>query len=45
MKKLIVKSGIKAGALIYNHNQKGLRIRSGVKAGGLTYNHNQTRLG
>ena len=41
-----VKSKVKAGALVANHNQsvKGLRVKSKVKAG-KTYtwgNHNQT---
>jgi hypothetical protein len=38
-----VKSRIKSGKLIENHNQTRLRIRSRIKAGVLISNHNQTR--
>lgn len=43
-----VKSNVKAGGTLVNHNQtatsagKGLRVKSNVKAGGTSGNHNQT---
>ncbi len=43
-----LKSGVKAGANILNHNQTQVKprlaIKSGVKAGGLKQNHNQTQV-
>jgi hypothetical protein len=39
--KIKIRSGIKAGALLSNHNQRKLKIRSGIKAGAVTTNHNQ----
>jgi hypothetical protein len=38
-----VKSRIKSGVLIHNHNQTGIRIKSRVKSGAVSTNHNQTR--
>ncbi len=46
-KKLIVRTGVKAGALIANHAKTKLAIRTGVKAGGfpsLANNHAKTKL-
>jgi hypothetical protein len=45
MKKLKIRSGIRAGVVIHNHNQsvRRLRVRSGIKAGAILQNHNQTR--
>ena len=39
-----VKSKVKAGGYVTNHNQsvKGLRVKSKVKAGGERNQHNQT---
>jgi hypothetical protein len=39
-----VKSSVKAGGIVTNHNQavKGLRVKAGVKAGRIVSNHNQT---
>jgi hypothetical protein len=39
-----VKSNVKAGGFVTNHNQsvKGLRVKSSVKAGFRWLNHNQT---
>jgi hypothetical protein len=42
--KIKIRSGIKAGALLSNHNRTRLKIRSGVKAGALLQNHNQRLL-
>ena len=38
-----VKSNVKAGGTVINHNQTvtGLRVKSRVKAGGTVINHNQ----
>ena len=40
-KTLKVKTGVKAGGLIFNHNRSLLKTKSGVKAGGLIFNHNR----
>jgi hypothetical protein len=37
---MTIKSKIKAGGMLSNHNQT-LKIRSAVKAGGMLANHNQ----
>ena len=39
-----VKSCVKAGRIVLNHNQtvRGIRVTSRVKAGGTTMQHNQT---
>jgi len=40
-----IKTNLKAGALVDNHNQtvaRGLKVKSNVKAGALVDNHNQT---
>ncbi len=36
------KTNVKAGGLMMNHNQSGLRVKTNVKAGGLILNHNQS---
>jgi hypothetical protein len=44
-KRMKVKTNIKAGGWVNNHNQtatRGLKVKSGVKAGGWTNNHSQT---
>lgn len=35
------KTKVKAGALIDNHNQGGIKVRTRTKAGALVDNHNQ----
>ena len=41
---LVVRSGVKAGGPVLQHNQsKGVRVRSGVKAGGPVLQHNQSK--
>jgi hypothetical protein len=40
--KVRVRTGVKAGGLIMNHNKSGVRIRTGVRAGGVSLNHNRT---
>ena len=46
-----VKTRIKAGGLMFNHNETlvraqqpatGLKVKTRIKAGGLSYNHNET---
>lgn len=39
-----IRSRVRAGALIENHNRAKLKIRSGVKAGALVENHNRALL-
>ena len=39
---MTIKTKIKAGALISNHNQSGIAIKSKMKAGAITNNHNQS---
>jgi hypothetical protein len=43
-KRLVVKSGVKAGQIEPNHNSKRLVVKSGVKAGQIEPNHNSKRL-
>jgi hypothetical protein len=44
MKKLAIKSHVRAGAITHNHNPtRPLIIKSRVRAGALTHNHNPTR--
>jgi hypothetical protein len=38
---LKVRSAVKAGGLVSNHNGSILKVRSAVKAGGLVSNHNR----
>jgi hypothetical protein len=37
---LKVKSKVKAGVFIHNHNRSGLKVKSKVKAGVFIHNHN-----
>jgi hypothetical protein len=39
-KKLVVKAGVRAGALSFNHNKK-LVVKTRVRAGALSFNHNK----
>ena len=46
-KSLRVKTSVKAGAIVWNHNEtcaKALTVKTGVKAGGRGGNHNQVIL-
>jgi hypothetical protein len=42
--RLVVKTGVHAGRLAFNHNAKRLVVKSGVRAGAMTFNHNAKRL-
>jgi hypothetical protein len=54
IKSIRIRSGVRAGVLIHNHNTtptkkqakvtKSIRGRSGVRAGAITHNHNTTRI-
>ena len=37
-------TNLKAGAMMLNHNQRGLRVKTGVKTGAMFTNHNQTQV-
>lgn len=44
---LRIKTSVKAGGMISNHNQtrqRSLRVKTNLKAGGMINNHNQTQL-
>ena len=41
---LRVGTGVKAGGVDFNHNQRSLRIKTGVKAGAMSMNHNRRHL-
>ena len=39
-----IRSRVRAGALVDNHNRAKLTIRTGVKSGALFENHNRSRV-
>jgi hypothetical protein len=41
---LKVRTGVRAGIIVMNHNETALKVRTGVKAGFRMMNHNETVL-
>jgi hypothetical protein len=40
-KGLSVKTGLKSGGIVRNHNRAGLKVKAGLKGGGMVWNHNR----